>query len=165
MANGNDPPRVSKLDLQWLRRAIEISKNSASNGRSPFGAVVASNKQLLGEGGNETIPAGLPIRHAEVVAIEAALRSVAGQELSSATLYSSCAPCVMCLGTAFYAGLRRIVYALRIADVIPLGSGDPAVEPESMNETLGLVFELHGGVLHKEALEIVLGVYRKRGGL
>jgi len=157
--------QLSTVDVDWLRRAIEISRTSVVTGGSPFGAVVAQESRLLAEGGNQTAPTGLPIRHAEVVAIEGALQSRNGQPLESATLYSSCAPCIMCLGTAFYAGIRRVIYSLKIADVVPLGSGDPPVEPEYINETLGLGFQLYGEVLHSEALAVVDTVYRERGWL
>lgn len=159
-------PDICSQDILWLRRAIELSKISAQKGGSPFGAVVAAGDRLLGEGGNETLLNNIPIHHAEVVAISNAIKSMDGDILpSSATLYSSCAPCFMCLGTAFYGGIKRIIYSLHLKDVVPLGSGDPLVEPDDLNESLLLGIEIHSGVLHPEALEVVLQTYRERGQL
>lgn len=155
----------SKQDRLWLERALENARKAAAAGGSPFGAVVAAGAQLLGEGGNETVASASPIRHAEIVAIEAAVRKVGGELPPVATLYSSCAPCIMCLGAAFYAGLRRAVYALDIADVIPLGSGDPPAEPTQLNEFFQLGFSLIKGPQRREALAIVQDALARRGHL
>lgn len=155
----------SEQDLIWLERALENARRAAAAGGSPFGAVVADGRILLGEGGNETVTTRSPIRHAEIVALEAALRAADGELPSSATLYSSCGPCIMCLGAAFYAGLHRAVYALDIADVIPLGSGDPEAEPTQLNEYFHLGFSLLRGVNRAEALTIIRESLAKTGHL
>lgn len=149
-------------DKYWLSKAIEISRIAAADYGSPFGAVVAINDELLGKGQNETNSSNVLIRHAEVVALESASRSDNNSRLRAATLYSSCAPCFMCLGAAFYSNIARVVYALDIADVVNLGSGDPPFEPTFLNLRLGLGIELIGGEFREEALEVVKDAYSKR---
>jgi tRNA(Arg) A34 adenosine deaminase TadA len=154
---------LSIRDYEWMRRAIEESGRAARTGGSPFGAVVAHEEQLIGIGCNETQRTGSPIRHAEIVAIESALTTSNGVPLTQATLYTSCAPCIMCLSTAYYAGIRRVIYAIEIGDVVALGSGDPSVEPETINNLLGLGLQIYSGVFRAEALEVVRNVFEQRG--
>lgn len=157
--------QVSEQDRIWVRRALANARSAVEVGESPFGAVVANGALLLGEGWNKTVSGRSPIRHAEIAALEHALGASGGELPSSATLYSSCAPCIMCLGATFYAGLRRAVYAIDIRDVIPLGSGDPNIEPTEVNRSCGLGLVLVAHVYRDEALQIVSAARAMRGRL
>jgi tRNA(Arg) A34 adenosine deaminase TadA len=157
--------QLTEQDHVWLDLALENSRRAAQNGGSPFGAVVADGSKLFGAGGNETVLSKSPIRHAEIVALDAALGGANGVLPSSTTLYASCAPCIMCLGAAYYSGIHRIVYALDIADVIKLGSEDLQIEPPTINDLLKLGFSVFKGVGRAEALSIVTDVFQRTGHL
>lgn len=149
-------------DLSHLRRAIEMSERARRAGQSPFGAVIVG-PGIYCEASNET-HLGMPIRHAEIVAIEQVLRTGA-DHIGDATLYSSCAPCLMCLSTAYYAGIRRVVHALAIADVRQLGSGDPDIEPSEINLRYKLGMSIEGAHLKSAALDVVERTFKERGHL
>ncbi len=103
-------------DTDYLKMAIMRSKESAKQGRFPAGAIVAAS--YLGE---PPIVSGMSgdthdFRHAEVHAIENAIELV-HRNLEGAVLYTSMEPCLMCLATAYWAGIRKIVYAIRKSEV------------------------------------------------
>lgn len=151
-------------DDKWMQRAIWLSGQAAATGSSPFGAVVVVGEAYF-DGQNATENA-TALDHAETLAIRSALRRQGTPTLGTdSTLYTSCAPCPMCLASAFYGGIRRVVYGLRIADVIPLGSGDRPTEPEELEAFVGFGFEIIGGIRRDEALRVVADVYRERGHL
>lgn len=57
-----------------------------------------------------------PSAHAEVRAIRLATKRLKQISLAGYTLYTTCEPCPMCMSTALWAGLDRVVYGATIAD-------------------------------------------------
>lgn len=98
-------------DAEWLERAVALALSNVAEGGGPFGAVVVRNDQVLAEGQNRVTRDTDPTAHAEVQAIRAACRAVGDFALPGATVYSSCEPCPMCLSTALWARVDRIVFA------------------------------------------------------
>ena len=57
-----------------------------------------------------------PSAHAEVRAIRLATKRLKQLSLAGYTLYTTCEPCPMCMSTALWAGLDRVVYGATIED-------------------------------------------------
>ena len=76
------------------------------------------------------VPDADPTAHAEVVAIRAAARALGSHDLSGAVLYTSCEPCPMCLGAAWWARVDRIVFAADRADAAAADFDDAAIYAE-----------------------------------
>jgi len=117
-------------DLAFMRRAIELSALSGRTDEGPFGAVVVKDGRIVGEGVNRVVPTGDPTAHAEVVAIRAACKALNTHVLEGATIYTSCEPCPMCLGAAWWARVREIVYANTREDAAAIGFDDDAIYRE-----------------------------------
>jgi guanine deaminase len=140
-------------DLAFMRRAIELSAQSGRSDEGPFGAVVVKDGRIVGEGVNQVVPSGDPTAHAEVVAIRAACEALGTHVLEGAVLYTSCEPCPMCLGAAWWARVREIVYANDRADAAAIGFDDDAIyrEVASPLDQRKLPIRRLGG---EEALEV-----------
>ncbi|MGI4894279.1 MAG: nucleoside deaminase, partial [Janthinobacterium lividum] len=67
-----------------------------------------------------------PTAHAEVQAIRAACRDLGTFSLVGCTLYSSCEPCPMCLASALWARVDRVLYAADRDDAARGGFDDRA---------------------------------------
>lgn len=102
---------MTTADDQWLARAIELARSNVDEGGGPFGAVITKNDALLAQGINRVTRDNDPSAHAEVQAVREACRRLGTFELAGATLYTSCEPCPMCMATALWARLDRVVYA------------------------------------------------------
>lgn len=113
-----------------LRRAIRLACDNVADGGGPFGALVAQGARVLGEGVNRVVPDADPTAHAEVVAIRAAARALGTHDLAGCVLYTSCEPCPMCLGAAWWARIARIVFAATRADAAAAGFDDAAIYEE-----------------------------------
>lgn len=114
-------------DERWLTRAVRLAIDNVAESGGPFGAlVIGGDGLLLGEGRNRVTRDLDPSAHAEVVAIRAACRTIGDFALEGATLYSSCEPCPMCLTTALWARVGRIVYAADRDDAARGGFDDRA---------------------------------------
>jgi tRNA(Arg) A34 adenosine deaminase TadA len=121
---------MGNQEAALLSRAIRLACDNVAAGGGPFGAVVAKEGLVLGEGVNRVVPEADPTAHAEVVAIRAAARALGSHDLSGAVLYTSCEPCPMCLGAAWWARLSRVVFAADRADAAAAGFDDAAIYAE-----------------------------------
>lgn len=112
-------------DHVLLRQAIACATEKSADGEcGPFGAVVARNGDVLGEGWNQVVRSADPTAHAEIVAIRQACRSQGSHDLSGCTLYASCEPCPMCLAAIYWARIERVVYAADRDDAAAAGFDD-----------------------------------------
>ncbi|MFZ4532508.1 MAG: nucleoside deaminase, partial [Alsobacter sp.] len=112
-------------DLRHLARAAELSRARMEAGLGgPFGAVIVRDGGVLAEGWNEVTSSNDPTAHAEVTAIRRACAAVGDFSLAGATLYTSCEPCPMCLASAYWARITRIVYANTRDEAAAIGFDD-----------------------------------------
>jgi tRNA(Arg) A34 adenosine deaminase TadA len=107
-------------DLEFMR---------AKDG-GPFGAVVARNNEIIASGWNQVTTTNDPTAHAEVMAIRGAAARLGAFVLQGCVLYTSCEPCPMCLGAAYWARVDRIVFAGTRADAAAAGFDDEALYRE-----------------------------------
>lgn len=118
-------------DEPFLRRAIELARAGvAADLGGPFGALVVRDGEILAEGENRVLASHDPTAHAEIVALRAAARRLGTHELQGCTLYTSCEPCPMCLGAAWWARVERIVFAATRHDAAAAGFDDAAIYAE-----------------------------------
>lgn len=96
-------------DLHFLELAIERSKESANKGFFPAGSLVACKGEVV----SSTVSSNYPKanHHAESDAVDLAMDKLEKQ-LENCTLYSSMELCLMCISRAYWAGIRRIVFAI-----------------------------------------------------
>lgn len=122
---------TTDADRSFLARAVALSRQHMEADRGgPFGAVIVRDGEILAEGWNEVTSTNDPTAHAEVVAIRRACHRLGSFSLAGATLYTSCEPCPMCLASAFWARLSRIVYANTRADAAAIGFDDAFIYDE-----------------------------------
>ena len=84
----------------------------------PFGAAIVATRsgRILLRALNAVKQQCDPSAHAEVRAIRLATRRLRKLSLAGYTLYTTCEPCPMCMSTALWARLDRVVYGATIAD-------------------------------------------------
>ena len=118
-------------DQRHLKRAIDLSREHMEDGAGePFGAVIVRDETVLAEGWNQVTTASVPMAHAEVTAFRRACQDVGDFALEGATLYTSCEPCPMCLASAYWARVSRIVYANTRQDAAGIGFDDSLIYDE-----------------------------------
>jgi guanine deaminase len=97
---------------ECMNRAIEIAASSMGEpGALPYGAVVARDGQIIGEGLNRAMALSDPTAHGEVEAIRDACRRLGTTDLSGAAMYTTAEPCSMCVATMLLCGIERLYYA------------------------------------------------------
>ena len=105
-----------------MKLALERAKCAAERGEVPVGAVVVCNGEVVAEAYNLRETNAMPTAHAEILAIEAACRTLGKKWLSDATLYVTLEPCPMCAGALVGARIGRVVFGAKDARAGACGS-------------------------------------------
>jgi guanine deaminase len=116
---------LSQADREFLERAIEISRHALEDqGKTPFGAVVVVNGDIVGEGTSSVVELLDPSAHAEVMALRHAGVKLQRHLFEDGVLYASSEPCPMCLTACYWARIPRLVFAATSHDVAMNGFED-----------------------------------------
>ncbi|MBT2249129.1 nucleoside deaminase [Arthrobacter sp. BHU FT2] len=109
---------------QYLARSIRLATANVLNSGGPFGAMIVTADGKTFDGVNRVTADNDPTAHAEVTAIRTACRELGTFDLSGAVLYTSCEPCPMCLASALWARVSRVVFAADRHDAASVGFDD-----------------------------------------
>jgi guanine deaminase len=109
---------------QYLARSIRLATANVLNSGGPFGAMIVTSDGKTFDGVNRVTADNDPTAHAEVTAIRTACRALGTFDLSGAILYTSCEPCPMCLASALWARVQRVVFAADRHDAASVGFDD-----------------------------------------
>lgn len=149
---------------QFMDTVIAHAREQICEDESPFAAgIVVDNKMIIA--GNRCRSSGNPNNHAEVVCINEFCKTNDANDLSRATMYSSCEPCLMCLHSIYNAGIRRIVFGASINDAISYGSGDIEIHIMEYAKEMKMDFLSIRQLSRKAAVEVFEECVSYRGEL
>jgi tRNA(Arg) A34 adenosine deaminase TadA len=104
---------MTPTDETYLRRAIELAAEGRAAGEQPFGSLlVGPEGQVFAEDWNTVSGERDITAHPELKVARWAARELAPEIARKTTLYTSCQPCIMCVGAIERSGLGRVVFAL-----------------------------------------------------
>jgi guanine deaminase len=119
------PGKLGDADRRFLQRAIQISRRALEDdGKTPFGALVVIDGQVVGEGTSRVVELRDPTAHAEVMALRAAGEALGRHLFETGVMYCSSEPCPMCLAACYWARLPRLVFGATSYDVATAGFED-----------------------------------------
>jgi tRNA(adenine34) deaminase len=145
-------------DEKWMRAALSQAEEALAGGEVPVGAVIVVNGEMVSSACNSPISLCDPSAHAEILAIRKAALALGNYRTSSATLYVTLEPCLMCAGAIIHARIARLVF----------GASDPK---NGAAESLYHIFDdrrfnhvvaVTGGILSNGCGEILSGFFRRK---
>lgn len=90
--------------------ALKEAQTAFEEGEIPVGAVVVVNNTIIAKAHNQTERLTDISAHAEIMAITAAAGFLGAKYLTTARLYVTLEPCVMCAGALAWAQLGTLIY-------------------------------------------------------
>jgi guanine deaminase len=122
---------MEKQHLDFMREAIELSKNNVKKGLGgPFGAVIVKDGKIIAKSANTVTTTNDPTAHAEIATIRLACTELNTFTLEGCVIYTSCEPCPMCLGAIYWARLDKMYYANTKKDAANIGFDDQFIYEE-----------------------------------
>lgn len=118
-----------KDHIRFLKRAIEVSKQSREHGNTPFGALlVDGDGNILMEQENVEITGRICTGHAETTLAARASQKYSKEFLWNCTLYTTAEPCAMCSGAIYWANIGHVVYGMTERQLLAL-TGSNEINP------------------------------------
>lgn len=106
----------------YLRRAIEkAEEGKVSKEGGAFGALIVRDSEVICEVHNLVKGTQDLTQHAELLAIQVACKKIGREQLKDCILYTSCEPCMMCIGACHWAKFKAIYYGASAADARNFG--------------------------------------------
>lgn len=155
-----------------MELAVRLVERNIAEGGGPFAAVITdASGRLTAVGYNCVVSRCDSTAHAEVEAIRRGQHMLGTHSFASLpgrsfTLYSSCAPCIMCFGAIWWSGLSAVYSCLTKEDAERVGFLEGPVSPllwQVLEKERGTV---HHGCFHdSQRLRQAMAEFRKRGQL
>ncbi len=117
---------INKLAAQSVHLAVENVLNEGG----PFGCIIVRDGEVIASGVNRVTFDNDPTAHAEVMAIRAACTKLQTYQLDDCDLITSCEPCPMCMGAAYWARVRAVYYVATKDDAAAAGFDDSFIYEE-----------------------------------
>jgi len=102
---------------QWMKRCIELAKEALALGNPPVGALLIQDNKVIGSAMEMAKTSKRISDHAELLAIENAVTNGYKSQLSTATLYTTHEPCVMCSYAIRTYAIPNLVYGISVPHI------------------------------------------------
>ena len=148
----------SPADLAGIQAALRLARAAAVREEVPIGAIIMRDGEVLAEAHNETIERRDPTAHAELLAVQRALRAAGTDRLPDATLYVTLEPCAQCAGAIILAKVDRVVFGALDARCGMAGSVYDLLRQPRLNHRPEVV----GGLMAEECGELLRRFFSDR---
>ncbi len=140
---------------EFMARAIELAKLSASEGEVPVGAVVVKDGEIVAEGRNRRENGKNALYHAEIEAIDNACKKLGGWRLWQCEMYVTLEPCPMCAGAIINARIVKLTYG---ASDLKAGSFGSVIDFNELNYNHKV--ELEKGCMADECAKLLSDFFK-----
>ena len=133
--------------MDYLKRAVELSKASLDAGAFPAGAVLVTKSGAV----YESRPS-LAHNHGEMMVIDDAIEAE-GAQLLGAAMYASMQSCLMCTAKMYWAGIENVQYVIPKSAVEAAYAYESSVDTEEIGKSFFIPVRMqHVPELEKEAM-------------
>jgi tRNA(adenine34) deaminase len=146
------------MNVEFMNRAIELAKESASYDEVPVGAVVVKDGTIIAEGVNRKERDNCAISHAEILALQKATEVVGNWWLEDCDLYVTLEPCAMCAMAMVHSRIRHLYFGAYDEKTGAAGSRVNLFEKGLFNHDV----EVDGGILKEECGALLTEFFRKK---
>lgn len=133
-------------DEHFMRRAIALAQQAASEDEVPVGAVIVHHGKIIGTGWNQREQLHDPTAHAEMIALTQAASHLGSWRLEECALYATLEPCPMCAGAILQARIPRVVFGAYDPKAGAVSSLYQLLQDSRLNHTC----DVSGGILQME---------------
>ncbi len=141
-------------DEEYMKIAIEQAKI----GSFPYGAIIVKDGEIIAKATSGEV-LNDPTAHSETMAIRKACNKLQTTDLSGATIYCTCEPCLLCFGTLWWSNIRKIVYGTSIQKCLNEGictfMSGLNISVKQLNTMSSNDFEIVTGICEKEVMDVM----------
>jgi tRNA(adenine34) deaminase len=145
-------------DISIMKQALLEARNAFASDEVPVGAAIVKDGRIIALARNENRETNNPVRHAEIIAIEAACAAMGNERLTDCDLYVTKEPCAMCAGAIVHARIRRLIIGARDTRYGACGT----VLSVCGNRALNHVPEIEFGLMEEESAKLLKEFFKMK---
>lgn len=146
------------MNVEFMNRAIELAKESASHDEVPVGVVIVKDDKIIAESGNRKERDNCAVCHAEIVAIKKAAEALGNWWLEDCDMYVTLEPCAMCAMAMIHSRIRHLYFGAYDEKTGAAGSKVNLFEKGLFNHDV----EVDGSILKEECGSLLTEFFRKK---
>lgn len=135
------------MEKYYMKEALKLAMKAFDEDEIPVGAIVVKNNKIIGCGYNQKEKNNNPLKHAELIAIEEACKTIGDWRLNDCEIYVTLEPCQMCMGAIFETRIKKIVYG---------------INKDKQMFNIKNDINIYGGILEEECLEILQKFFKNK---
>lgn len=144
------------MNIEFMKKAIELAKESAMEMEVPVGCVIVKDDEIVGAGRNRREYGKNALYHAEIEAIDNACKTLGGWRLWQCEMYVTLEPCPMCAGAIINSRIKAVYYGAKDIKAGSFGSvTDFNTLPYNHKP------EITGGVIAEECQELLTTFFKQ----
>ncbi|HCD06942.1 MAG TPA: tRNA-specific adenosine deaminase [Lactobacillus sp.] len=139
--------------------ALDEAKKAETRREVPIGCIIVDNitGEVISQGSNEREETQDAIKHAEIIAIEAACQKVGSWRLEHTSLFVTLEPCPMCAGAIINSRIEEVVFGANDPKAGSVGSINNLLAETRYNHQP----EVLSNVKADEAAELLRNFFRE----
>lgn len=98
------------ISNEIINSLINLQRSAVASANPPFSAIIIADGNIISACHNVSRSSGNPLEHAEMSAIQSAIKNHGSAILKNAHLISSNEPCPMCIGACIWSGISEVTY-------------------------------------------------------
>ncbi|MBS6599988.1 MAG: nucleoside deaminase [Clostridium sp.] len=126
--------------MSFMYEAIKEGLKAYEEGEIPIGAVIVKDGVIIGRGHNRKEIEKNPTRHAEIIAIEEACKTIGGWRLLGCEMYVTLEPCPMCTGAIIQSRISKLIIGTFNKDMGACGSVVNLIDNRNLNSFVEVVW-------------------------
>ncbi|WP_334352760.1 nucleoside deaminase [Companilactobacillus sp. HBUAS56257] len=144
---------------QYMDLAIAEAKKAETRREVPIGCVIVDNTtgEVISVGSNEREETQNAIKHAEIIAIEAACEKIGSWRLEHTSLFVTLEPCPMCAGAIINSRIEEVIFGASDPKAGSVGSINNLLAETAYNHQP----EVLGGVKAEETGDLLRNFFRE----
>lgn len=144
----------------YMISAIEEAKKAATLGEVPIGAIIVDSEsgKIIASAHNLTENNNDPTAHAEIIAIQAACKTLGAPRIPDCDIYVTLEPCSMCATAISFARIRRVYFGA----YDPKGGGVDHGAKIYDQTTCNHKPEVYGGICETECGELLKNFFKDK---
>jgi tRNA(adenine34) deaminase len=136
---------------KFMQLALQNAELAAINGDIPVAALIVKDNIVISSAYNQVEITKDPTAHAEIIAINKAVKILGEKFLYNCSLYVTLEPCYMCSGAIVLARIPELIFGASDSKTGSAGSIYNIVHDKRLNHQCNVI----GGVMESECSEII----------
>lgn len=141
---------------EFMNEALVEAKKAFIEGDAPIGAVIVKDDKIIARGRNQVEKTQNPTAHAEILAINEAVKTIGDKFLHECDIYITLEPCPMCAGAIMLARMRTVAFGAFEPKMGAVSSIYSIIQDSRLNHQCNVIY----GLLQEESSDLLKKFFR-----